>query len=356
MVGRTASRYPGICRAVPRVPFFRLVQEVVDVRLGQLVSLLGQLSRHKPRIHPVRDGQQLGVRAGLHNTALTHHCDAVGVDHSGEAVGHEHHGASPVQAMDQGIQGLLHQGLTLRVQRARRLVQEHKLGLPQHHSGNRDALLLAPAQSHPTLSHPSAVAFLEAHDKVMRVGQPGRLVELFPGVVRHPVGDVVLDRGCEELSVLGNDAGVAVQPLHVQLGQGAAVQQHLAFVRVVKPQQQMDDRGLAPTGPADNRGDLVGLTPQAQTPENFIVRPRPVSKVNVLQLQLPVQRGEGLATAQVNLGGQVDHRQHPLRRPCGASEAVQDPVEGLVGRAHRVLIQLESDQLAHRELPVRPQS
>src|SRR5258705_8109452 len=67
-------------------------------------------------------GEQIVVAAALHDAALRQHDDEVGVLHRGQAVGDDEHGPVRHEALDR----LLHQPFRLRVEGARRLVEDEE--------------------------------------------------------------------------------------------------------------------------------------------------------------------------------------------------------------------------------------
>lgn len=75
----------------------------------------------------------------LHNLPLLHHCNAVGVDDGGEAVGH-HHGGAPHHQL---VQSILHHTLALSIQSRGGFVQQQDLWVFQNGAGDGDALLLS---------------------------------------------------------------------------------------------------------------------------------------------------------------------------------------------------------------------
>mmetsp|Transcript_28399 Transcript_28399/g.67582 ORF Transcript_28399/g.67582 Transcript_28399/m.67582 type:complete len:251 (-) Transcript_28399:186-938(-) len=93
---------------------------------------------------------------------------------------------------------------SLCVQRARRLVQKHNLGVLEDGACNSDALLLAARQSQPALPHLRLPLLGEVHDRVVDLGRLGSLFHVVLGGVRAPVRQIVLDGVVEEHRVLGH--------------------------------------------------------------------------------------------------------------------------------------------------------
>jgi len=125
-------------------------------------------------------------------------------------------------------------------------------------TGDREALLLTARQSVATLADDGVVALVEGDDPVVDVRCAGRRLDLRIGGVGPAVGDVVADRGVEEVALLGDhpdgrgDAGLG-EPAQV-----GTVEGDRAPRRVVQPRHQVADRRLAGTAGADDRGELAG--------------------------------------------------------------------------------------------------
>src|SRR5262245_63418703 len=89
----------------------------------------------QPAIQAVR-GQQVPVRAALHDPAFGEHHDEMGVLHGREAVRDDEDGAMRHQPVD----GFLDEALGLRIEGARRLIQDEDGRIAQQRAGDGDAL------------------------------------------------------------------------------------------------------------------------------------------------------------------------------------------------------------------------
>ena len=87
--------------------------------------------------------------------------------------------------------GRLDQLLALRIQVARRLVENEDLRRGENRSRDREPLLLAAGELHPALADERLVALGQSGDELVGVGAPGRVFDLRVGGVVPPVRDVV---------------------------------------------------------------------------------------------------------------------------------------------------------------------
>ena len=106
-----------------------------------------ELHRRQPRVGAA-ERQQLAVRARLHHGAGIHHDDPIGRLHRGEPMRDDER--SPVRSG--GIERLLHHALRLRVQRARRLVEQQDRPVREDRPRDREPLSLAAGQPHAALA------------------------------------------------------------------------------------------------------------------------------------------------------------------------------------------------------------
>lgn len=186
-----------------------LLLAAVRLRVA-LVGAGGELlDLDQPRVGAVLLDQAL-VRALLHDAALGHDHDVVGLADGRELV-RNHNRRAPHRRL---VQRLLHDALGVRVQGAGGLVQEEHLGLRHHRARDGDALLLPARQQPAALANLGVVALGEFRDEVVRECDLGRLLDplhLFfsgcrlPGGADQTVGDVVKDGAAEENRfLLGN--------------------------------------------------------------------------------------------------------------------------------------------------------
>ena len=147
-------------------------------------------------------GEQLGVRAALHDVAALVDQDQVRAQDGRQPVGDGERGAAGHGPFD----GRLDEALADGVEGAGGLVEDEDAGVLEQHPGQRDALLLAARQLVAALAHDRVVALGQLHDPVVDGRQPGGRVQLLVGGVRPRVQQVHAHRAVEQVGLLGHDA------------------------------------------------------------------------------------------------------------------------------------------------------
>ena len=140
------------------------------------------------------------VCAELDDPPTVEHGDAVGIADRRQSVGDDDRRPSAQRR----FQGRLHQRLVLVVEVARRLVEDHHVGILEQQPGDGDALLLAARQSISPLADNGVVAVGEAGDRVVDAGRPCCGDDLGVGCVRPGVAQVLADRDVEQVGVLAD--------------------------------------------------------------------------------------------------------------------------------------------------------
>jgi hypothetical protein len=128
--------------------------------------------------------------------------DTLRLQYGGQAMRNDQHRT----AIHEAIEGLLDEALTLRVQRARRLVKEKQSRVAEESARNSDALPLAARQPHPSLTEICAVALRQTLDKFHGRGRVRRSANLR---LRRPgaaVADIIENVGREDRRVLSHEA------------------------------------------------------------------------------------------------------------------------------------------------------
>mmetsp|Transcript_11910 Transcript_11910/g.32911 ORF Transcript_11910/g.32911 Transcript_11910/m.32911 type:complete len:241 (-) Transcript_11910:1854-2576(-) len=207
--------------------FFLLVQHILS-----FLELLG----HELGVRPLELHERV-VGAPLCHHALVHDADLVGVYDRAQPVGHQNDRILVLLALQELIDGLLHEGLALRVEGARCLVQQKELGLAKHHPGDGNPLLLATAQPDAPLPNSRLVSAREARDEIVGIGSLARCDEVLLGVLSllAAVQNVLLNRFGEHLGLLGDVPHVLVESLQVEALQLPPPDQYLAVRGVVIP-------------------------------------------------------------------------------------------------------------------------
>ena len=113
----------------------------------------------------------------LHQGALIHHQDLIGVAQGSEPMGDEQHRAAPV-CLHQVAGHLL---LGYPIEGAGGLIENQQPRLFEHHAGNGDPLALAATQASPPLAHRAAVASWHGLDELVGTGHLGRQADLLKG-------------------------------------------------------------------------------------------------------------------------------------------------------------------------------
>ena len=98
----------------------------------------------------------------------------------------------------------------------------------------------------------------------MRVGPSCGHDDLGFGRLAPAITDVVLHRPMQERGVLGDEPDLGAQRILGDGGDVLAVDQDAAAFQIVEPQQQVDQRRLARTGPSDQPDLLARLDDQRQ--------------------------------------------------------------------------------------------
>src|SRR5205823_2702004 len=94
--------------------------------------------------------------------------------------------------------------------------------------------------------------------------------------------------------------------------------EHAAFVRIVKPQQQVQQRRLPRARLADDRHQLALSNLQRDALDGLGVRTRRVLETDVLEGNRSVERRRTLAALERNRRRLIDQRERPFGRADGA--------------------------------------
>ena len=106
------------------------------------------------------------MRALLDDPAIFQHHDPVSRAHRGEAVGDHQRGA----ALHQPVQGLLHQLLAFRIERAGRFVEQQDRRIPQQRASNGNALLLPARKLRPAFAKIGVEPVGQLAQEAFRIG------------------------------------------------------------------------------------------------------------------------------------------------------------------------------------------
>ena len=187
------------------------------------------------------------MRALLRDPALVDHHDAVGPGRGGQPVRHQQRGAPRGQPLG----GLDHRRLGGQVERGRRLVEQQDVRVDQVGPGQRDQLALPGGQVAAALGHLVLETTRQPGDHAVRADRPGRGRHLGVGGVRPAVGDRVAHRPGEQVRLLRHHAEPLPVAAQVVIAHVHPVHQDRPGGHVVEPGHQLDQRGLARPGLAD---------------------------------------------------------------------------------------------------------
>ena len=244
------------------------------------------------------------MRALLDDAALVHDEDQVGMADGGQAVRDEEGGAPAQQALD----GVLDELLGAGVDGAGGLVQHEDARIAQHGAGEGDQLLFAGGEAVAALADVGEVAAVElVYDGVGGDGLGGG-ADLLVGGVQAAVADVVHDRAGEEVRVLQHIADGGVQPQLGALAVVAPVDEDAAGRGLKEAAGEIDERGLARAGLADDGDGGAGGDLQVEVGEHVLlavgIAEGDVLKLDVAADGLPVFADgmEAVAVAGDDLG------------------------------------------------------
>ena len=254
-----------------------------DSYLGDQLGLAGEGVPQRG-VGPVR-GEQFVVRAALGDAALVQDHDPVGAGRGGQPVRDHDRGARRGQLADRVVD----RGLGGQVERGGGLVEQQDGRVGQLGAGQRDELALAGRQVAAAFGDLVVVAAGQPGDHVVRAGRPGRRLDLGVAGVRPGVRDRVPDRAGEQVRLLRDDAELVPVAGQVVVADVGAVDQDLPAGRVVEPGDELDQRGLARAGLADQGDGLARLDGEADPVQRVVVASLAVAEVHVAQLDPAAQ-------------------------------------------------------------------
>ena len=132
-----------------------------------------ELQLREPRVQRAR-GEQLRVRAARDDAAVIHDDDTVGLLHGGQPVRDDDRRALRHELFER----LLHEQLALRVERARRLVEQQDRRILENRARDRDALPLPARQPRAALAEERVVALRQRAQELVRFGGTRRGFDL----------------------------------------------------------------------------------------------------------------------------------------------------------------------------------
>ena len=207
----------------------------------------------------------------------------------------------------------LDQLLALRVEIARRLVEDQDLRRREDRARDREPLLLPARELHAALADECLVALGQARDELVRVRAERRVLDLRVGRVVAAVRDVVAHGAVEQEHVLLHDREQAAVGLQVKLPDVDAVEQEPAARRIVEPRDEVRDRGLAGAAAADERDDGAARHAHAEVAHDGSVLA--ILERDVLELDLAHEPRRVRRVGPVGLVARaLEHLEHALGR------------------------------------------
>ena len=231
-------------------------------------------------------------------------------DDQGGAVGHG--------ALERG----LHHALALCVQGAGGFIEQQQRWVFQDGAGDGQALALTPRQAHTAFAQKAVIALGQLGQKFVRIGRLGGGDDLGVAGLGSAVADVVPRRARKNHRLLRHDANACAQVVQAHAVDGHAINLDLPLLRVVKAQQQIEQRGFAcATGP-DHRHGLSAVDLGVELVNRRCQGARGVMKAHTLQ----GQGGPGLGPGGVLRLGRGGHRRlgvEQLHQTLGGARSAQ---------------------------------
>ena len=268
--------------------------------------------------------------------------------------------------MHQRVHRLADLLLGVRVHGGRGLIQDQDLRIAQDDAGDGQQLALPLADVLRVVGQARVIAVGQRAHEVVDVCHLGGLDDLLAGGVRPAVRDVFGDGAVEQPGVLQHHAEVAAQVHAVHIMRVHAVEADMAAVDLVESHEQVDQRGLAGAGRADDGGAVARLGR-----ERDVLHQRTIRIVSELHM-LEVDAAADWLGHPLRLGGigfdlvLVQDVEHALHRSQGRLQAVDherhlgqrfrglvDVLEECLERADRQVARDEEESAQHRDEHLR---
>ena len=147
----------------------------------------------------------------------------------------------------QVLQSLLHQAFRLGVERRSRLVEDQDRRVLQNGTCNTDTLALSARQLTAAVTDISIVSIFACHDKIMRIGDTGRLLDLFECSPFHSERDII-----EKCVVKKNRLLVDIPHQAAQIVQGRIIPE-VMVTSTEANQAMLEGRQVVAMGPGLGR-------------------------------------------------------------------------------------------------------
>ena len=218
------------------------------------------------------------MRAAFGHFAVLNHEDAVGAADGGKAV-RDDEGRAP---LERGNDGLLNLLLRFGIDGGGGLVQHEDGGPGDQRAGEGDQLLLSRGKAVSALADVGIIALLELQDEILRVDQPGGLLDFLVGRVQTAIADVLADGAGEQVRLLKHIAQMRLKPQLRALAVVHAVDQDASLGRLIEAADQVYDGALSAARFAHQRDGLARLHVQVEVlqhlfaagiPERHVLKP-----------------------------------------------------------------------------------
>src|SRR6266516_3438766 len=151
------------------------------------------------------------------------------------------------------VERLLDEPFGLRVERARRLVEDEDRRVAQDRARNRDPLFLAAGEPIAALADDGVVALGQSRDHVVDACGLGGHLDLPIGRLRLRKAQILSHRLVEEVRLLRDDADEVRKRLEAQIADVDTPDRDPSAAGVVEPRREVAERRLAGAGLPDER-------------------------------------------------------------------------------------------------------
>src|SRR5207237_4511980 len=159
--------------------------------------------------------EQFLVRADVVNAAALEDEDRIRIHQRGEAVRDNNQGAALRDAQQVGVDDRL----AVRIERARRLIEDQDARITDQRAGDRETLPLAARQVCRALLDKGLIAARQALDELLGAGKPRRLHDFLETRIGLGGGNRLTDRAAEQKVLLqsDNEAGAEMIVIDIEL-------------------------------------------------------------------------------------------------------------------------------------------
>ena len=198
--------------------------------------------------------------------------DLVGAGDRRDPLRHDHHGRSGRERHERGTQPCVGG----EVERRERVVEQVDLGLSHERPRNGQSLTLPTGNVRAPLRYSGVELTGHVGHEVLGLRDFERLPQLFVGGVGLAVAQVAGDRPGEEVRLLRHEPDPVPEHIGLEIADVHAIDEHRARRRIGQAGNQVDHRGLARTGAADDGRGLAGQREERDVFENRFLGARVV--------------------------------------------------------------------------------